>query len=204
MILVKRPALVVKEIFDVVIAVMLGILTLPLMGGIAWVVHKDSPGPVFFKQTRIGQAGKPFVMWKFRTMRLGAEREWVAPSAGDIDTYRFQDTGDPRITKIGRWLRRTSLDELPQLYNVMVGDMSLVGPRPEIPEMVALYTGDMHRRHLMKPGLTGLAQVSGRGDLSTGESIRWDLDYVDHWNLWLDIKILWWTVGIVVRHEGAQ
>lgn len=204
MTLSKRFTLAVKGAFDGIVAALLMVFTLPLMIGIAWGVHKDSPGPIFFKQTRIGQAGKPFVMWKFRTMRLGAEREWVAPSANEIDSYRFQDIGDPRITKIGRWLRRTSLDELPQLYNVLVGDMSLVGPRPEIPEMVALYSEEMHRRHQMKPGLTGLAQVSGRGDLSTGESIRWDLDYVDHWNLWLDLKILWWTVGIVARHEGAQ
>lgn len=200
----QRFALALKGAFDGIVAALLMVLTLPLTIGIAWGVHKDSPGPIFFKQTRIGQAGKPFVMWKFRTMRLGAEREWVAPSAHEIDSYRFQDIGDPRITKIGRWLRRNSLDELPQLYNVLVGDMSLVGPRPEIPEMVALYSEEMHRRHHMKPGLTGLAQVSGRGDLSTGESIRWDLDYVDHWNLWLDLKILWWTVGIVARHEGAQ
>ncbi len=200
----KRLGLAIKRIFDVLGAVFLGILTMPLMGAIALAIRKDSPGPIFFKQTRIGQEGQPFIMWKFRTMRFGAEHEWVAPSADEIDTYRFQDEGDSRITTVGRWLRRTSLDELPQLYNVLAGHMSLVGPRPEIPEMVALYTSEMHRRHRMKPGLTGLAQVSGRGDLSTGESVRWDLDYVDHWNLWLDIKILWWTVGIVARHEGAQ
>lgn len=197
-------ALVLKRVFDVVVAGVLSVVTLPLLVGIAWAVYKDSSGPVLFKQTRIGQEGKPFIMWKFRTMRLGAEREWIPPSSEDLSHYKFQDVGDPRITKVGKWLRQSSLDELPQLYNVLMGDMSLVGPRPEIPEMVALYTPDMHQRHRMKPGLTGLAQVSGRGDLSTAESIRWDLDYVNHWNLWLDLKILWWTLGIVVRRQGAQ
>ncbi len=199
-----QGALVAKRIFDVAVAMVLSVVTLPLLVGIAWAVYQDSPGPILFKQTRIGKGGKPFILWKFRTMRLGAEREWIAPSAEDIESYKFQDAGDPRITKVGKWLRRNSLDELPQLYNVLVGDMSLVGPRPEIPEMVALYRDAMHRRHSMKPGLTGLAQVSGRGDLSIAESIRWDLDYIDHWSFWLDLKILWWTVGIVAKREGAQ
>ena len=196
--------LMIKRIMDIVLAILLSVLTLPLFLGIAMAIRRDSPGPVFFKQTRIGRNGQPFVIWKFRTMRLGADQEWHAPRAEEFDSYQFQDAGDPRITAIGQWLRKTSLDELPQLYNVLQGSMSLVGPRPEIPEMVALYATPMHRRHRMKPGITGLAQVSGRGDLTTRETLRWDLDYVDHWNLWLDMKILWWTLEIVIRKEGAK
>ncbi|PSR31082.1 MAG: sugar transferase [Sulfobacillus benefaciens] len=200
----KPLQLAIKRIVDLILALILALVTLPLFVVIVVAIRSDSEGPALFKQTRIGYLGRPFTMWKFRTMRLGAEREWQPPKPDEFAQYRFQDANDARITKIGLWLRKTSLDELPQLYNVIAGSMSLVGPRPEIPEMVALYTGPMHRRHQMKPGITGLAQISGRGDLTTAESITWDLNYVEHWNCWLDIKILWWTLGAVLHGQGAH
>ena len=202
--MVKPLQLAIKRIVDLILALILALVTLPLFVVIVVAIRSDSEGPALFKQTRIGYLGRPFTMWKFRTMRLGAEREWHPPTPDEFAQYRFQDANDARITKIGLWLRKTSLDELPQLYNVIAGSMSLVGPRPEIPEMVALYTGPMHRRHQMKPGITGLAQISGRGDLTTAESIAWDLNYVEHWNCWLDIKILWWTLGAVIHGQGAH
>ncbi len=202
--MVKSLQLALKRILDLILAVILAIVTLPLFLVIVVAILHDFEGPALFKQTRVGYLGRPFVIWKFRTMHLGAEREWLPPNPDEFAQYRFQHAQDARITDIGVWLRKTSLDELPQLYNVIAGSMSLVGPRPEIPEMVALYTGPMHRRHQMKPGITGLAQISGRGDLTTAESISWDLNYVDHWNFWLDIKILWWTLWAVIHGEGAH
>lgn len=138
-------------------------------------------------------------------MRVGADKEWTPPaSSRELDTFYFQDQGDTRITRVGRVLRQTSLDELPQLVNVLKGEMSLVGPRPEIPEMVALYSEEMHERHTMKPGMTGLAQVSGRGELSAREAVQYDLTYCRDWSLWLDIVILWKTIRIVLFGKGAR
>ncbi len=194
----------VKRCMDVVGAAVLVVLTSPLWLGVAVAIRRDSPGPVLFRQTRIGRNGRPFVILKFRTMRVGAEREWRPPTSDEFHDYVFQDAGDLRITSVGNFLRRTSLDELPQLMNVLKGDMSLVGPRPEIPEMVALYSPEMHRRHRMRPGMTGLAQVSGRGELSTGETMAYDLHYCDHWSLAMDFSILWRTILQVLRAQGAR
>lgn len=194
----------IKRLFDVVGSAFLLVVTSPLWVVLSVWVRRDSPGPALFRQTRIGLHGRPFQMWKFRTMRVGAENEWQPPTAADFASYVFQDAADPRITRVGRMLRRTSLDELPQLVNVLVGHMSLVGPRPEVPEMVALYQPPMHRRHAVRPGLTGLAQVSGRGDLTTGEMMALDLQYCDSWSLRLDLRILIQTVGQVLRRSGAR
>ncbi len=193
-----------KRLIDVVGSAVVLVVTSPLWVLLSVWVRWDSPGPALFRQTRIGLQGRPFRMWKFRTMRVGAENEWQPPTAADFDSYVFQDAADPRITRVGRMLRRTSLDELPQLVNVLVGHMSLVGPRPEVPEMVALYQPPMHRRHAVRPGLTGLAQVSGRGDLTTGEMMALDLQYCDSWSLRLDLRILIQTVGQVLRRSGAR
>ncbi|MDA8192862.1 MAG: sugar transferase [Thermaerobacter sp.] len=194
----------VKRWLDLTVSLGLLIVALPLLLALGILIRLDSDGPALYRQTRIGQQGRPFVMWKFRTMRLGAEREWVAPSDADaLETFLFQDRGDVRITRLGQWLRQTSLDELPQLYNVLRGEMSLVGPRPEIPEMVALYSPEMHGRHVMKPGITGLAQVSGRGALTTQETVRLDLEYCRHWSLGLDLRILLMTIASVLRKKGA-
>jgi exopolysaccharide biosynthesis polyprenyl glycosylphosphotransferase len=198
-------ALIAKRLFDTVAAALLLLLVWPLLALIAWLIRWDSPGPAIFRQTRVGQGGRPFVLYKFRTMRVGAETDWRAPKTQEeFLRYVFQDERDPRVTRVGRWLRRTSLDELPQLWNVLRGDMSLVGPRPEIPEMVALYRPEMHERHRMRPGLTGLAQVSGRGLLTTEQILQYDLEYCRHWSLKLDCYILWKTVGEVFRRRGAK
>jgi len=161
-------------------------------------------GPVIFKQERVGKDGRPFVLYKFRTMVVNAEaRLQELRNLNDSDGELFKMRDDPRITPVGRWLRRLSLDELPQLMNVLKGDMSLVGPRPPLAREVAGYPEDMRRRLVVKPGLTGLWQVSGRSDLSWDESIRLDLTYVENWSLVMDLAILARTVSAVVRSSGA-
>ncbi len=192
-----------KRLLDALVAtIALIICLIPLAGLMLW-VRLDSPGPALFAQVRIGRNGRPFRMWKLRTMRLGAAEEWKPPQAGDALSYKFQDREDPRITPLGRFLRNTSLDELPQLWNVMTGTMSLVGPRPEIPEMVALYPDYAHARHTFRPGITGMAQVMGRGELTLEETLRWDLWYCEHWTLATDLRILLKTVASVFRRRGA-
>lgn len=194
-----------KRALDVLLALAGLAITLPLSLGIALWIRRDGPGPILFRQTRVGQHGRRFLLVKFRTMVPGAEALWQAPrNAHELSAFRFQDEGDPRITRTGRWLRRTSLDELPNLWNVLVGDMSLVGPRPEVPEIAALYDDEMRRRLAVKPGITGLAQVSGRGELTTADTIRFDLEYCRRWSLAKDLAILCRTVGTVVRRDGAM
>lgn len=200
-----KMQLAVKRFMDVMLSAFLIVIASPLMLAAAVAIRCDSKGPIFFRQVRVGQFGRPFVVWKFRTMRVGAEKEWRPPaSSAALATFHFQGADDPRITRIGRLLRRMSLDELPQLFNVLTGQMSLVGPRPEVPEIVALYSPEMHARHSMRPGITGLAQVSGRGDLSTAQAISLDLKYCQTFSLCLDLKILARTVRIVWRREGAH
>ncbi len=194
-----------KRMLDVLFAVVGLLATLPLSLAIALWIRRDGPGAILFRQVRVGQHGRPFRLIKFRTMVPDAERRWQAPhTQAALATYRFQDEGDDRITRSGRWLRRTSLDELPNLWNVLVGDMSLVGPRPEVPEIVALYDAEMRQRLAVKPGITGLAQVSGRGALSTLDAIRFDLEYCRRWSLGRDLGILCRTVGTVARRDGAM
>ncbi len=194
-------ARVVKRFFDIVGAAALLILFSPLLALVIIVVRRDSPGPAIFRQTRIGLHGAPFQLFKIRTMRLGAESAWAAPDPHNFSRYVFQVPHDARITKLGGFLRATSIDELPQLVNVLKGEMSLVGPRPEIPGMVALYTPEMHRRHDMRPGMTGLAQISGRGALTTGEILSYDLQYCQSWTLKLDFWILWRTMCQIFRGQ---
>lgn len=195
----------VKRMIDVVGAACGLVLTSPLFLVIAVLVRLDSPGPVLFRQVRVGQHGRLFTLVKFRTMVVGAERAWRPPaSAQDLQAFYFQDENDPRITRVGRWLRRTSLDELPNLWNVLCGDLSLVGPRPEVPEIVALYTPEQRERLRCRPGITGLAQVSGRGALSTADSIAYDLEYCRRWSLALDLWILAKTVAAVFTGRGAR
>ncbi len=173
-----------KRGLDILISLLLLPLTLPLLPLIALLIRLDSRGPVFYRQVRVGRGGKPFRLLKLRTMFRDAETD------GPIWSRR----GDPRVTRVGGWLRRTGLDELPQLYNVFVGDMSLVGPRPERPEFVAQFEQEIPGyagRHRMRPGITGWAQVHGlRGDTSVAERTRYDLEYVQRWSLYLDLKVL--------------
>ena len=184
----------------------LAVLTVlgPLLLALAALVRIDSPGPALYRQQRVGLAGSTFSCLKLRTMRLGADREVAdlrAESQGNEVLFKLR--ADPRVTTVGRMLRRYSLDELPQLLNVLGGSMSLVGPRPPLPSEVAGYGDDVRRRLFVKPGMTGLWQVSGRSDLSWAESVRLDLYYVENWSPSLDLSLMARTVAAVVRGQGA-
>lgn len=199
-----RGALLVKRVMDVVGAVVGLTLGAPLFALIALAIRIDSPGPVIFRQARVGIGGKLFEMYKFRSMREGAEAE-IEQLRGrnEADGPIFKIRDDPRRTRVGRLLRRTSLDELPQLWNVLRGEMSLVGPRPPTPTEVDGYM-DWHRKRLeVSPGLTGLWQVSGRSLLSFDEMVLLDIYYIEHWSLWLDFKILLRTIPQVLFGNGA-
>ncbi|MGP3990380.1 sugar transferase [Streptomyces sp. 3N207] len=200
----RGPQLALKAALDRTGAALGLVLLAPLFALIALVVRLDSAGPAFYRQTRIGHRGVPFTMWKFRSMAVDADR--LRPqllAANEVDGPLFKMRADPRITRVGRVLRRTSLDELPQLLNVVRGEMSLVGPRPPLPEEVAAYGATALRRLLVKPGLTGPWQVSGRSDLSWDESLALDLRYADNWSLTTDLDLLARTVRAVVDGRGA-
>jgi exopolysaccharide biosynthesis polyprenyl glycosylphosphotransferase len=193
-----------KGLFDRVMALLALLVLWPFLLGIAVAIKRGSDGPVFFKQTRIGKAGREFRMVKFRSMVASAEAQRLGLlDQTDRDGPMFKMHDDPRITTVGRWLRRYSLDEVPQLFNVLAGQMSLVGPRPPLPEEVSDYDDDVKRRLLVKPGMTGLWQVSGRADLPWEESVRLDLRYVDNWSVAFDVVILWKTVRAVFEGHGA-
>jgi exopolysaccharide biosynthesis polyprenyl glycosylphosphotransferase len=209
---VERPAMsgarrVCKRVVDVCAAGAFLLLTLPVTIVIALLIRWDSPGPVIFRQTRVGAKGKTFNMLKFRTMCTDAEKqraELLALQTADAgNDILFKMRRDPRVTRVGRVLRRFSVDEAPQLVNVLRGEMSLVGPRPPLPEEVARYEPDAARRLHVQPGLTGLWQVSGRSDLPWDESLRLDLWYVDNWSLVLDLQILTRTLRAVLKGQGA-
>jgi len=195
---------ILKESFDRVAAALLLVVLSPVLLVLAIVVRTASRGPALYRQVRVGRYGREFTMLKFRTMVVGAD-EQVADLAhlNESDGLLFKIRDDPRATRSGRWLRRHSLDELPQLWNVLVGQMSIVGPRPPLPSEVQQYGTDAHRRLLVKPGMSGLWQVSGRAELSWEESVRLDLYYVENWSPALDAQILFRTVGAVVRGRGA-
>jgi exopolysaccharide biosynthesis polyprenyl glycosylphosphotransferase len=201
----SRTSRLPKELLDRSFAAgLLLLLALPMLL-VALIVRLDSSGPALFRQQRVGRYGDHFTMFKFRTMRpdseaLRAELEHLNENS---DGLLFKVKGDPRITRVGSFLRRSSLDELPQLINVVKGDMSLVGPRPPLPEEVEEYPAEVRRRLLVKPGLTGLWQVSGRSDLPWEEAVRLDLAYVDNWSTSLDLSILARTTTAVVRGTGA-
>ncbi len=195
------PKQLVKTLFDRVTALLAVVLLAPLLAVLALVVVVTSRGPAFFRQERTGRDGGTFRIWKLRTMVDGASALDVR--GNDADGLLFKLRRDPRVTPVGRFLRRWSLDELPQLLNVLTGSMSLVGPRPPLPSEVARYGDDVRRRLLVRPGLTGLWQVSGRSDLSWEESVRLDLQYVENWSLTLDLVVLLRTLTAVVRRRGA-
>jgi lipopolysaccharide/colanic/teichoic acid biosynthesis glycosyltransferase len=169
------------------------------------VIVKLDGGPVFYRQTRVGQRGKTFRMVKFRSMVPDADRlrAGLAGATNDGSGPLFKLRRDPRVTRIGQTLRRYSLDELPQLFNVLGGSMSLVGPRPPLPGEVEAYSDAAKRKFLVRPGMTGLWQVSGRSDLSWEESVRLDLRYVENWTPAMDLVIMWKTVSAVFRGDGA-
>ena len=196
--------LVIKSLFDKLIALVGLIAAAPLFFALALAIKLDDGGPVLFKQTRVGKDGRAFSVYKFRTMEPDAEAR-KASLAGDNQQQSplFKIRRDPRLTRLGPWLRRWSLDELPQLLNVLAGEMSLVGPRPALPEEAAMYGDHVRRRLAVKPGMTGLWQVNGRSDLSWDESVRLDLRYVENWSFMLDLQVLWKTWAAVVRGWGA-
>jgi sugar transferase EpsL len=188
----KRVQAYLKRVFDIVVSAVALTVLAPVMGLIALAVWRTMGRPVLFRQARPGLHGKPFVMYKFRTMR----------DLRDAEGNLLPD--EARLTPFGRWLRSTSLDELPELLNVLRGEMSLVGPRPLLMEYLERYTPEQARRHEVKPGITGWAQIHGRNNLSWEERLRLDVWYVDHWSLWLDLKILWRTLWMVLRREGIS
>ncbi len=193
-----------KTIAERGFALVVGLLTLPLVIAAALAVKLDSPGPIFFRQIRVNRHGGEFALLKLRSMHADAESHARSLLNGnDADGLLFKLRVDPRVTKVGRFLRRWSIDELPQLWNVVRGEMALVGPRPPLPSEVANYDVDVRRRLLVKPGLTGLWQVSGRSDLSWEESVRLDLYYVENWSLALDVQILARTLRAVFAGHGA-
>lgn len=197
-------ATLLKSVTDRLGAALLIVLLAPVFVAVALAVRMDSPGPAVHRQTRIGRDGKPFTMAKFRTMVVDAERlRHQLTGTNEQDGRMFKIRRDPRITRVGRVLRRSSLDELPQLFNVVRGHMSLVGPRPPLPDEAAGYDEVERRRLAVKPGLTGLWQVSGRSDLSWDETVALDLRYVDNWSPSGDLEVLCRTVGAVVAGRGA-
>jgi len=198
------PGRVVKEVWERCAAALALLLLSPVLLALMLAVRADSPGPALFRQTRIGRRDQPFSMLKLRTMTVEAEtlREELAAD-NEVDGNLFKIRLDPRVTRVGKLLRSTSLDELPQLVNVVLGQMALVGPRPALPIEVAAYEHDVRRRLVVKPGITGLWQVSGRSDLSWDEAVRLDQSYVDNWSLRGDLSILVRTVGAVLGRRGA-
>lgn len=198
----------IKRLFDVVSACFFILLFLPVGFLIAAAIRIETRGPVLFRHTRIGKGNRHFTLFKFRSMAEDSEKrladflskhpeleeEWAA-------THKLKD--DPRVTRVGRFLRRTSLDELPQFWNILKGDMSLIGPRPIVDEEVPKYRGGFLLYTRVRPGLTGLWQVSGRSDTSYPRRVELDTRYIREWTLGMDLRIIWKTVGVVLRANGA-
>ncbi|MBN1484551.1 MAG: sugar transferase [Chloroflexia bacterium] len=196
--------LVLKRALDIGLSVCSLLLGWPLLLLIALLIKLDSSGPVFFRQKRVGRKGRPFTVLKFRTMHQHADTEKERLAAlNEASGPLFKIRDDPRVTRVGRFLRRTSLDEIPQVFNVLLGEMSWVGPRPAIPSEVAQYQAWQRTRLEVLPGITGLWQSSGRSDLSFEEMVRLDIYYIENWSLWLDIVILLRTVPVVISGRGA-
>jgi lipopolysaccharide/colanic/teichoic acid biosynthesis glycosyltransferase len=202
----SQPGLapIIKRMMDVMVALVLLIVLAPLLIGLAIAIKLNSSGPVLFTQNRVGKGGRIFRVYKFRSMITNSEAlKLMLEAFNDKDGPIFKMHADPRITDIGRFMRRHSLDELPQLYNVLTGDMSLVGPRPPLPSEVVRYEPWQLRRLAVKPGLTCTWQTSGRSKLSFEEWMRMDLDYIDSWTIGLDIKLLLKTIKVVINADGA-
>ena len=196
--------LVLKGLFDRCAAAAALIMLAPVMSALAAAIWLCDRGPALFTQLRVGKDGHEFRIYKFRTMVVDAEqRKEELLASNDSDGVLFKLRKDPRVTVVGAHLRRWSLDELPQLFNIFLGHMSLVGPRPALPDEADKYAAHVRRRLVVKPGLTGLWQVSGRSDLSWEESVRLDLRYVENWSFALDLQILWKTISVLVRRSGA-
>lgn len=205
----RAPALndyqrLVKRVFDLVVGSILTLLALPIMGIVALAIKLDSPGPILFRQQRVGENGRLFTMYKFRSMVVNAERlQEQVNRVREDGCVIHKRPDDPRVTRVGRFIRRYSLDELPQLFNVLKGDMSLVGPRPELPWLVERYQPWQRKRFAVPQGITGWWQVNGRSDKPMHLHTEEDLFYIQNYSLWLDLVILWKTVWVVLRGRGA-
>jgi exopolysaccharide biosynthesis polyprenyl glycosylphosphotransferase len=201
---ISGPRQVIKGLFDRVMAGIALVMLSPLFFALAVAIRFSDSGPALFVQTRVGKDGRTFRMYKFRTMVVDAERRLAELRArNEFDGVLFKMRNDPRITAVGARLRKWSLDELPQLINVFKGEMSLVGPRPALPDEAALYADHVRRRLAVRPGLTGMWQVNGRSDLSWEETVRLDLRYVENWSFALDLQILWKTISVMLHSSGA-
>ena len=200
---------VVKTAFDYILTLVGAVFISPLLVYIAYRIKKEDPGPVFFAHIRIGKDGKPFPCYKFRSMVVNSQemlQKYLAenPAAREEWERDFKLKDDPRVTSIGKFLRSTSLDELPQIFNVLRGEMSLVGPRPVIQEELDKYYGETAKLYCtVKPGITGLWQVSGRSDIGYDERVALDATYIKYRSMWGDIVILWKTIGVVLMKKGA-
>lgn len=204
----KRGVGVWTRVFEVVVAAVAIAVTAPIMVILAILIKRGTPGPVLFFQERVGRNGKPFKFVKFRTLYADARERFPELYAYDyspeeLDRLYFKVEEDPRVTPQGKWIRRTSLDELPNFWNVLTGDMALVGPRPEIPEMLPYYEGEMLEKFTVRPGVTGLAQISGRGRLSFRDTVACDVEYVRNQSFLGDLAILGQTALLVVTQDGA-
>jgi lipopolysaccharide/colanic/teichoic acid biosynthesis glycosyltransferase len=199
----SRTERALKRGFDLVGGTVLLIVLAPVWLTISLLIKMDSPGPILFRQRRIGQYGVPFRMFKFRTMVDGADtRKPAVLHMNEAAEGLFKISGDPRLTRTGRWLRRTSFDELPQLLDVISGRMSLVGPRPLIPQEDSQITGAHRGRLTVRPGMTGVWQVNGASAIPISEMVQLDREYIDQWSLWLDVKLLFLTASHVVHRRG--
>jgi len=190
----KTLNLFFKRIFDILVAVIIITLLLPIYILITFLIKLSSPGPILFSQTRVGKNGQNFKIYKFRTMIVGADKV--------KDGLAVKD-GDSRITKEGRFLRKTSLDELPQFFNVLLGDISIVGPRPSLPEQLHYYNENQMRRLEMQPGITGLATINGRASIPWSKRIAYDIEYIDNFSFFFDLKIMCKTVSVVLSGKDT-
>lgn len=200
----RAASRVVKRVFDLALGIPLLIVALPVIAALGVAIRIDSRGPVFFRQTRVGRGGKEFKVWKLRSMVVDAEEKLrELKKTNEADGLLFKMKRDPRVTRVGAFIRKVSLDELPQLFNVVAGQMSLVGPRPPLPEEVANYDSSLVRRLLVKPGMTGLWQVSGRHELTFDEYVWYDMLYVQNWSIALDLFIIAKTIPAMFSGEGS-
>jgi exopolysaccharide biosynthesis polyprenyl glycosylphosphotransferase len=193
----------IKRIFDIIVSGIILLLLSPILLAVILWIRLDSKGSIFFLQKRVGKEGKLFTMWKFRSMYIDAEERKAALMEKTKGVSRFKMKKDPRVTRVGRFIRKFSIDELPQIWNVFIGDMSLVGPRPPLPDEVAKYTLDHFKRLSVKPGITCIWQVSGRSDIPFKEQVKMDLEYIDNQSLLNDIILLLKTIPAVLSARGA-
>jgi len=188
----------IKHTLDFLISMFMLIILAPLFILIALFISLEDKGPAFFKQARLGKNGQTFLMYKFRSMKVNA------PDLRSEDGGTFNSDDDPRVTKVGSFLRKTSLDELPQIINILKGEMSFIGPRPDLPDQIKLYHEEDKVRLTVRPGITGYAQVVGRNSLGFRERFEYDIEYVNHYSLWFDFKILIQTVMVVLKRDHVN